>query len=183
MLLRKFPNLFPARQDHQQGCLVLAQGLVGWWSPPPSTRSGAGWVAPARPVLELRHQNCPGQFLQQARRPKRPQSTPPRKTPPSSPCHCPSHSPPSQTPASGAGGWRCLLVRDPCATGGSGARALVGRVEGLWGCGAEQGNRSGRRLAANPPVRKQEFHRDDDEDGGGDGVIDDDDVGDVKSGG
>ena len=47
-------------------------GWLAGGAPLPSTRSGAAWVAPARPVLELRHQNCPGQFLQQACRQKSP---------------------------------------------------------------------------------------------------------------
>ena len=54
------PSIYFLLQQHQ-GCLAVAGSL--WWAgaagAPLSTRSGAGWVAPARPVLELRHQNCP----------------------------------------------------------------------------------------------------------------------------
>ena len=74
------PSIYFLLQQHQ-GCLAVAGSP--WWAgagaagAPLSTRSGAGWVAPARPVLELRHQNCPSQFLQQARGPKAPFSDPP----------------------------------------------------------------------------------------------------------
>ena len=54
------PSIYFLLQQHQ-GCLAVAGSP--WWAgaagAPLSTRSGAGWVAPARPVLELRHQNCP----------------------------------------------------------------------------------------------------------------------------
>ena len=65
-----------------------------------------------------------------------------------------------------------LLVGDVsgCAGGAPLAKERAPRL-GRDRTGAEEGNRSGRRLTANPPVRKQEFHHDDD---GDDGEDDDD---------
>ena len=70
-----------------------------------------------------------------------------------------------------------LLVGDVsgCAGGAPLAKERAPRL-GRDRTGAEEGNRSGRRLTANPPVRKQEFHHDDDGEDGDDqdDAIDDD---------
>ena len=146
--LGKFLNLFPARQQrHQEGCLVVA--VEAWLAGAQPPAEHQIWCrlgrAPARPVLELRHQNCPttGQFLQQGHRPKSPQTTTPRRPPPPiTPVTVPHRALQAKHQRLYGGvGCRCLLVRDSCATAGSIARAPVLRV-------GRAGNRSGRRLAA-----------------------------------
>ena len=88
------PSIYFLLQQHQD-CLAVAGSP--WWAgaagAPLSTRSGAGWVAPARPVLELRHQNCPIQRGPTSKtaslddRSSIPSSPSKRPQAPTSPCH------------------------------------------------------------------------------------------------
>ena len=130
-------------------------GWLAGGAPLPSTRSGAAWVAPARPVLELRHQNCPGQILQQACRQKSPILALHGELLPLYPVTVPHTTlqPEHQQLVLVAGDVSWCATRAPLTR----ERAPpLGRA--LWICGSVElwsRNRSGRRLAALQPSSAQ----------------------------